>query len=309
MENYYEPDDRWEMYGVANKEQFEQRFVVKGYFHEGVPTDVKDAFISVEYLMAHAYYFWPIYDEAMNKALRLLEMAIKQKARLQSIPLKGKSYAKLITEICREPYQIRLKNNLDRAREIRNHQVHAERNSFSGAVGGKDKNIRLFVNIINDLFRDDSWQKDHFEAFQSIEKKLLSFKNSLLILENNAPGILASAILDFSILNDTLFLVLCPIWNRLKQKLETHQDLKPVVIAVSNFEFNEGDITGKSMIGHDVKISKTNKPENKSTLENYNKELNSVNNTDRALYEININNEASWGIVELEYNYLSKNLN
>jgi hypothetical protein len=308
MENYYDPDNRWEMYGVANKEHFEQQYVVKGYFHDGVPKDVKDAFITVEYLMAHAYYYWFLYDEAFNKALRLLEMAIKQKAKLKSISLNNKSFDLLVKEICSESYNERLKNGLHRARRIRNKQVHADSNSCSGPIGVKDKNIRLFVNIINDLFRDDSWQKDHFEAFQSIGKQLLSFRNSLLIFENNAPGILASAILDFSTLNDTLFLVLCPIWNSLKPKLETQQDLRPVTIALSNFEFHEDNITGISMIGNNVKISKTNKPENKLKLENYNKELNSVNNTDRALYEININNEASWSIVELEYNYLSKNL-
>ncbi len=307
--NYYKPDDRWEIFGIKTKEQFEQRFIVKGYFHDGVPNEIKDAFITVEYLMAHAYFFWPIYDEAMNKALRLLEMAIKQKALQQNLPLKGKSYAKLINEICCEPYNRSLKDNFNRAREIRNHHVHAERNSFSGAVGGKGKNIQLFVTFLNELFRDDNWQKAQFEKSQAIERQLLTFKDSLMIFENNAPGILVSGILDFKILDETLFLVLNPVLSNTKKSLEEHRYSNPISIALSNFTFQEDFLTGTSEDCHEIKIYKTAKAENVLQLENHTNGLNSVGTKNRALFEAYMKNKAAWSIVELEYNYISTKLN
>lgn len=87
MENYFEPDVRWEMSNITNKEQFENQVVVKGHFHDQVPAEVVDAFKTVEFLQAHSYYWWPMYDEAINKALRILEMSVKLKAKELNIPL------------------------------------------------------------------------------------------------------------------------------------------------------------------------------------------------------------------------------
>lgn len=308
MDNYYEPDDRWEMFGVTNKEQFEQQFVVKGYFHEGVPMDVKDAFTTVEYLLAHAYYFWPMYDEAFNKALRLMEMAIKQKAVQQGVLLKNKSFDKLINEICKESFNERLRNDLHRARKIRNNQVHAESNSYSGAIGGKVKNIQLFVNIFNELFRDNDWLISQFERQQAIKEQLKAFENSLLVLENNVPAILVSGILGVRILDETLFLVLKPVLRNTKQALEEHKYSNPISFVLSNFEFQGENLTGTSTDGNEIKIYKTNKAENILQLANHIKEFSSVSQTDRAFYEYYINNEASWSLVKLEYTYLSKTL-
>jgi len=309
MESYYEPDSRWELFGVTDIEKFQQMFVVKGYFHDGVPKDIKDAFITIEYLMAHSYYYWPMYDEAFNAVLRLLEMAIKQKAILQNIKLKGKSYAKLISEICTEPYQERLRANFNRARSIRNDQVHAERNSFSGAMGNKGNNFKLFISILNELFRDDNWQKVHFEKQQAIGGQLLPFKDSLMVFENKAPGILVSGILDFKIFDDTLFIILNPVIRNTKQALEEHRYPNLFFIALAKYRIQAECLIGASEDGQEVKIYRTDKVENVLQFENHLNGLKSVSIADRALCETYIQNEASWNIVELEYNYLSKNLN
>lgn len=309
MDNYYKPDDRWKMFGITKKELFEQQFVVKGCFHKGVPKDVKDAFITVEHLMAYAYYYWFLYDEAFNKALRLLEMAIKQKAKLKGIPLNNKSFDILINEICSESNNEQLKNSLHRARKIRNKQVHADSNSSSGLIGGKDRNIKLFVNLLNELFLDDSWQMAQFEKQELNGEQLLSFQNSLLVFENNVPGILVSGILDFKILDETLFLVLNPVLRNTKHSLEEHRYSNPISIALSNFKFQGECLTGTSKDGYEIKIYKTDKAENVVQFEKHNNGLNSVNETDREFYKSYIMNESAWNIVELEYNYLSKNLN
>lgn len=309
MESYYEPDDRWEIYGITTKEQFEQQFVVKGFFHEGVPMDVKDAFTTVEYLQAHAYYFWPMYDEAFNKALRLLEMAIKQKAKLLKIPLNNKSFDKLINEICKESYNERLKNALHRARKIRNNQVHAETNSYSGAMAGKGNNIEFFVTILNELFRDDSWMISQYEQQQAIQEQIRTFENSLLILENNSPGILISGILGFRYFNESLFLVCNPVLKNTKQALEEYKYSTPIAIELSKIQFQENILSGISTDGNAIKIYITNKAENLIQLNKHKEEISSVSQTNREIYKSYMNNEASWSLMKLEYNHLSKNLN
>ena len=57
---YFEPDSRWEaLYQVTSKEEYADKFVVKGKFHNAVPADIQDAWQTVEYILAHAYYHWP----------------------------------------------------------------------------------------------------------------------------------------------------------------------------------------------------------------------------------------------------------
>lgn len=318
MESYYEPDNRWEMFGITSKEQFEQQIIVKGYFHNQVPEEVIDAFTTVEYLQAHAYYFWPMYDEAFNKALRILEMAVKLKAKLLNIPLenstpKSKNRKKtldcLTKEICDKPHFENLKLDLNRARSIRNSQMHPERNSYMGGTCGIGQNLKLFVIVLNELFRSDEWIAAQLEQQLSIKKQINFFENSLLILENNTPGILVNGLLGFRVLNDTLLIVCNPVLRNTKQSLEEHRYSNPPVVELSNFQFQKELLTGTSTDGYEIKIYKTTKDANLLQLTNHLTELNSASETDRAFYELHLNGEASWSLVKLEYNYLSKNLN
>ena len=64
--------------------------VVKGLFHPSVPKDVIDAYEVAEYMMAHAYYHWPLYDESFTKLLLITEMAIKIRCVHFGIPVEEK---------------------------------------------------------------------------------------------------------------------------------------------------------------------------------------------------------------------------
>lgn len=317
MIDYYKPDDRWETFGTISKDQYEEKYVVKGYFHDGVPNDVKDAFLTVEYLLAHAYYFWPMYDEAFNKTLRLLEMTIKLKAKQLGIPIErisknGRSFdiklIDVIEKICKESYYENLKNNLNRIRNIRNHQMHPASNSYMGGVGGLKGNIELFVNIINELFRSEEWMVAQFEQKQIIQKQLESFDNCLLVLDNNISKFLVSGHLGFGVLDETLFLILNPILINTRKSLEEHKYSDPIAIAISNFEFQKDTLIGTSDLGHKIKIYKTDKAENLLQLSNHIKEYSSVTRTDRALFENYISREAAWSLVKLEYDFFKYSL-
>jgi len=129
-----------------------------------------------------------------------------------------------------------------------------------------------------------------------------------LVLEDNSPRILISSILEFRILEKTLFLVLNPVLRNTKQALEEHKYSKPISISISNFEFQSESLFGTSTDGNEIKIHKTEKVENILQLANHFKEFISVSQTVRTIYEYYINNEASWSLVKLEYDYLSKTL-
>lgn len=162
MNKYFVSDDRWAIVcSIQSRSEFINKYVVEGAFHSDVPMDVKDAFETIEYLQAHAYYSWQLYDEAFNKSLRVLEIAIKQKANQMKIPLINKqkngkvwdkSLGALIDEICEKPQHQIFYDDLCRLRDLRNIQMHPDHYSFMGATGRIKHNILLVVNLINMLF-------------------------------------------------------------------------------------------------------------------------------------------------------------
>ena len=87
MRNYYLPDSRW---AVSSRQVYEDRFVVKGKFHNLVPDDIIKEFEIAERLMAYSYYCYPMYDEAFKKLLGMTEMAVKLRCKQFGISLEYK---------------------------------------------------------------------------------------------------------------------------------------------------------------------------------------------------------------------------
>jgi hypothetical protein len=54
MEKWYEADERWSIFGVKNRAEYVQHYVLEGRFHDDVPEDLVKAYQTAEHLMAHA---------------------------------------------------------------------------------------------------------------------------------------------------------------------------------------------------------------------------------------------------------------
>jgi predicted regulator of amino acid metabolism with ACT domain len=133
MKSFYTPDTRWDFYQISDEEEFAEKLVIEGVFHQEVPEDVIEAYETIEYLMAHSYYYWPMYDEAFNKVLFTIEMGIKLKAKELNVPIyekrkggkkKARSLYNIINDICDADHLGDLKNMLHRSRNLRNMQAH-----------------------------------------------------------------------------------------------------------------------------------------------------------------------------------------
>src|SRR4051812_32380391 len=85
---YHKPDSIWEIFGGATFPEYCEKYVTKGEFHPNVPEDIVNSYKVVEYIMAHSYYHYPMYDEAITKILLVFEMAIKQRCSQLGIELK-----------------------------------------------------------------------------------------------------------------------------------------------------------------------------------------------------------------------------
>jgi hypothetical protein len=224
MKIFYTPDTRWDRYQISDEEEFAEKLIIEGVFHQEVPEDVIEAYETSEYLMAHSYYHWPMYDEALNKVLLTMEMGIKLKAKELDIPIFRKKNGKrwerrlslIIEDICNTDFLSNLKQKLDRLAGLRDMQVHPKQNSFSGPMGGIIRNIKYCINVLNLLFRNKEWHIKQHKRIEAFRQTLSHFKNHLLVIENDKGANLVSSILDFNIIggfaepsNLMVYLIIC----------------------------------------------------------------------------------------------------
>lgn len=184
---YHRSDSRWELWSANTIEEHIEKNVIKGKFHDLVPEDIKSAYETIEYIMAHAFYHYPMYDVAVKELTSLMEMAVKIRANQKSLPLtykdkKGKekqhSLSNLIDQVIKGKEAEILKEELHKVRNLRNSLVHRDSNSFAGA--SFQNTIWPTINRINELFYDGNIRtKDFF----SLHDKMKQFKNKCLVLE------------------------------------------------------------------------------------------------------------------------------
>ncbi|WP_343635213.1 hypothetical protein [Fluviicola sp.] len=162
MPDYYTPDPIWLTdLKIENQDDYVKKYVIKGNFHSGVHEDVINSFKTVEYLMAHAYYHWQMYDQVLAKLLSIFEMAVKLRSKELDNPLqyqdrsdetKDKELWRLIKELKNFGYPGFVIRDLHWLRKLRNQESHPDGHHFAGAI--KKVAIMPGINIINRLFLD-----------------------------------------------------------------------------------------------------------------------------------------------------------
>lgn len=153
--SYFDPDPLMHYYQIASEEEFVKAYLIRGDFGPNVPEDIIKSYKTAEYLMAHSYYHWPMYDEAFWKVLGIYEMAIQFRCKELGIELKNaKGWKKNLDILHKELIQaLRLdeyKYTFDRIRELRNSQAHPEIHSFGGGL--YRTHIEFIVKFIKMIF-------------------------------------------------------------------------------------------------------------------------------------------------------------
>ncbi len=282
MQDYYKFDERWEIQGIKDLKSYEEKFVIKGSFHSKVPKDVKEAFITAEHLMAHAYYCWGMYDEALNKCFRILEMAVKLKAKELDIPLKrlnkkGKeiecSQSSLIDQIFKGKHYELFKSRLQHARKIRNFKMHPDGNSYAGGLAFNVKNVKNLSIVLNDIFQPETYFIEQYKLTENIERKLQEFNNHPIVLESNEPSILIYKFLKVKTINNQFVITCLPIIENAYECIQELEYINLLSIRLSRLEINSDEITGISLGGNKIRLFVTSNPDDIKKFEVFTADL------------------------------------
>jgi hypothetical protein len=254
---YFIPDDRWEFFGIDSKEDYVQKNVIESNFHDDVPADIIKSFKTVTQLTAQAYYYYPIYDEALNKALRIIELAVKIKGA--ELDLSEGNLFKTINEICKRPNFEHLKDVFHRAREIRNIHMHPKKHSAGWFMAKGKGNIQMCGNCINEIFLQDQELKKR----RSERKKLEFLQQSLrgpIGVEVRDKVFFVEAISSFRIFSEAgkvkVVFCLTPYYDDIADRIKK-MNCTPYYIILDKFRSNENEINGKTVDGVPVTIKST----------------------------------------------------
>ncbi|MDF3027192.1 MAG: hypothetical protein K0S23_1499 [Fluviicola sp.] len=188
MSDYYTPDPIWLDFKIENREDYVDKYVIKGNFHSSVHEDIIKSFKTVEYLMAHAYYHWELYDQVLVKLLSIFEMSVKLRSKELNNPLqfqtrngrtRDKKLVQLIDELKNFGYPANLIRDLQWLRKLRNIESHPDGHHFAGAM--KKRAVIPGLNMINRLFIDPIVLTYQNESNEQLLKSKNTFTDDVFI--------------------------------------------------------------------------------------------------------------------------------
>lgn len=313
-EEYYQPDQRWIDIGITSNELHEKHAVIKGYFHEGVPEDVVKEFTTAEYLMAHAFYYWPMYDEALSKSVFTVEVAIKMKATELNIPLtfktkkgdvRDKRLVDLINEVCDIETYSGFRNVLHKIRELRNLKAHPKRHGFAGPYGS-DRYIKHIVNTINRFFETEPYLDNYNQHIESLIQELKDLNEYVLKLEGDGAPFLLSVVHGFQPVGTDLIVSVFPMRSEYNSTDEGFDVESPKIYLFKKFKFEGNIFTGTTRDGLVITISATDKPQNIKAKEEREAYIKQLDESQRMLFHSSMDYDSNWRIVKAEYEYNSE---
>lgn len=255
---WHTPDTRWEVFGAPNYETYLQKYMVKGLFHSGVPEDIIKEYQTVEYLLAHAYYYYPMYDEGFNKLLRTLELAVKLRCQQLEIPVGKKNLQTLMKFVQQSEPDKPLEYHLNKGRKLRNFYSHPNSHTYAGP--SSYTSFFQMVNTINSLFIPEQHFSKAKKKLSQWEENLNSFLNGSFVLDKGEKRYL---IHSFKIMeyfqtdrDELFFCIAYPVIIDFKKSLEQGNYPPPFMLGMRNLNIENEIITGTDVkTGELIQIS------------------------------------------------------
>jgi hypothetical protein len=164
------------LYNDISLQDFTERVVPKIQFKAEVHQDVKKAFAIVQNLLVQSYYEYQFLDVAYAKALHILEMALKFRARDVDTTLdKNKSDERTLSPLVqwfasRNYFEVQNPAFIKRISQARNHFSHPKQYGFAGTAGLHW--IDTVIDLINDVYENVDLRLKRLEIQKRLQKEI-----------------------------------------------------------------------------------------------------------------------------------------
>lgn len=318
MLEWYQPDPRSSIVGnFETKEAFAEKQVVRGHFHASVPEDIVKSYKTVEYLMAHAWYHWPMFDEALRKLLGMVEMAIRIRCQAFQIPVFKDQLDKegnkvptplytLIKQLIEKEPEKGLTEWLKIIRKLRNHFAHPQNHEFMGAsVIGKIKNL---INLINLIFLDEAEYIAASTEKARLEMELAEFKEGLFVFESDRSGFLITEIrlLEvFKVMGEWVYICrIEPVILNFRNDFSQHRFPLPLILTLTHPGIKDGVLEAADLKTRSgIKLYPTTNPEHYELFSQYRQEWEGVEEKNQLIYKSYMINKSGGEVRDIMYEH------
>ncbi len=297
ISKYNQPDPIWTIFKANSHEEYIEKFVVKGLFHQAVHEDVVKSYETVEHTIALAYYHYPLLDVALNKLLGTYEMAIKLRCAELGIEKtyldkKGKTKTKnlntFIEELIKEGLTPDYKSTLHHLRDLRNFSAHPERNTLMGTLS---LGVMMpALNVINKLFLPQCDHQEWKEVSENMQNNFVFEESTIFILEHQNQRVLVyqpEHIDSFKIGDAWCHAIsFLPVLANTKELLSEHKIPDGIVRFLSNIIIGEKGISAFDMeINQTTFIEYTDNEKNINTYKLHLAQLRELDEVDAGIFE------------------------
>ncbi|KAB2872050.1 MAG: hypothetical protein F9K37_01510 [Bacteroidales bacterium] len=306
--NYLEPDSRWSLWHCKTNEEFIEKFLVKGKFHKDVPEDVIKEYTTVEHLVAHSFYYYPMFDEAFSKTTRIFEMAVKLRCDQLGVKPSGKGFIPLNNYISAlKEYYGDISEDWENEKKLRNLFAHPEKHFFMGPIN-RFYAFQHFVNIINKLFSSREKLDEVKNNTIELANKFKNFKKGIFILDSEDKLFVIERVVPHICIykneKSYSFWEFRPILTKFPQTMDEYSTINPLYRIIENLEFKDNTISGlDAKSNNHIKIYKSNSPIDNKVALNYKSMYTSSDERVKHVYEGHINNFIAQQLSLFEYEF------
>jgi hypothetical protein len=305
LSRYHLPDPTWEIWNINNHDEFIEKFMVKGKFHQKVPAEIIKEYAVVERLICYSYYYYPIIDEAFAKLTRLFESAVKLRLNELGLIDNGR-HGNLIDKLRKlKPYTTdQAYQKLNKVREIRNVFAHPEANQFFGIA--IHKAFISIINLLNILFLDKSILELNDSSYDQLKKEAKHLKDDLCVFNFNSKKYLVLSVVPgvfykSDSISKTLW-ILKPVLNDFPQNPVQANFVEPFFLRLKDLVIDNEGIKGIDLVsGQSIEVTKTNNKADIEKYKNYKRKFSSANQEVKNSYDMMSNIQLSMQIMYFYY--------
>lgn len=316
---YHEPDAIWEVFDLPDFGAYVEKFVVRGRFHSGVPEDVVKGYTVAEHIMALAYYYYPMYEEALVKLLRTLELGVRLRCAQLGIATtftdnkgkkQGKNLGALIDQLAAKEPSKSIKETLDGLRELRNIFMHPTENMLLGSTAIHA--IRQTLVQLNALFLPEQFFSDAKKELDGMQSAWRPFERGLFILDQGGYQVVIneSQVVEAYRDGSAWVYLVCfkPIFKEIKKCLEQGYQAHPVLLVLREVTVEPGMMRGTNISdGMPVMFFETDRPDIQALSEQFQAEMALVEESVLWAYQTSLTMEIKLAKMRYRYKYWGGN--
>lgn len=262
-QEFLQPDHRWTVWGCQCHEEYLEKYFLPGKFHPAVPDKVKEAYQTVERLIAYSYFYYPMTEEASSKISRVFEMAVRLRAQQLGIATtnikKGRSVPTNLSILIQKLREFP-ESDQDWADEwvdfksLRNMHAHPEGPNYGGAINLMS--IVPMVNIINSLFIPAPWFQVARSKAKALQDSAAFYTKGVYVLSVSDTRYIITSAVPILVSHDELrsIWIMEPVGLKFPQTMDEYFEFKPFVFRLTELSIDEDGLRGRDYI-HDKEIS------------------------------------------------------